>query len=94
MTHPIRTVIDMRPSRLLERALRGHVRNVDFGDLVNLVRALGFEEIGGRGSHRIFARDGVSELVNLQEERGQAKPYQVRQLVRLVRRYDLHLEDQ
>lgn len=36
--------------------------------------ALGFREIGGRGSHRIFAKDGVRELVNLQEEKGQGRP--------------------
>lgn len=34
------------------------------------------------------------ELVNLQVERGQAKRYQVRQVARLVRRYDLPLEDE
>jgi hypothetical protein len=84
----------MRPSRLLDRILRGEARNVEFGDLVQLVIALGFRELGGRGSHRVFARDGVTELVNLQEERGQAKPYQVRQIVTLVRRYDLQLEDE
>lgn len=84
----------MQPARLLSRVLRGDVRNVDFTDLVRLVLALGFREVGGRGSHRVFARPGVSELVNLQEERGRAKPYQVRQIVALVRRYDLRLEDE
>lgn len=41
----------------------------------------------------VFARRGVAELVNLQEEKGQAKPYQVRQVAELVRRYDLSLEE-
>jgi predicted RNA binding protein YcfA (HicA-like mRNA interferase family) len=84
----------MRPSRLLKRILSGDVRNVEFGDLVTLVIALGFREVGGRGSHRVFAHEGVTELVNLQHEKGQAKPYQVRQIVTLVRRYDLQLEDE
>lgn len=84
----------MRPARLLERILGGDVANVDFTDLVKLVVALGFQEVGGRGSHRVFARVGVTELVNLQEEKGQAKRYQVRQIVTLVRRYDLHVEDE
>lgn len=30
--------------------------------------ALGFQEVSGRGSHRVFARSGVPELVNLQDE--------------------------
>jgi hypothetical protein len=54
---------------------------------------LGSREVGGRGSHRVFARPDVAELVNLQAEKGQAKPYQVRQVATLVRRYDLQLED-
>ncbi|MGH7442222.1 MAG: hypothetical protein ACREKE_06050 [bacterium] len=36
---------------------------------------------------------GVEEQLNLQERRGQAKPYQLRQLATLVRRYDLGLEE-
>ncbi len=33
------------------------------------------------------------ELVNLQDVHGQAKPYQLRQLLRLIERYDLQLEE-
>jgi hypothetical protein len=84
----------VQESKLLRRILRGDTGNVDFGDLVRLVRALGFEEVGGRGSHRVFARPGVAEFLNLQEEKGQAKRYQVRQLADVVRRYDLHVEEQ
>jgi hypothetical protein len=67
---------------------------VSFDDLVRLVQALGFREVGGKGSHRVFAHPDVAELVNLQTERGQAKRYQVRQVAGLVRRYDLSLEDE
>lgn len=59
----------MQPTRLRERVLRGNVVNVDFADLVRLVTALGFREVGGRGSHRVFARAGVTELLNPQEEK-------------------------
>jgi hypothetical protein len=84
----------MRPARLLVRILQGHVGNVEFADLVRLVIALGFREIGGSGSHRVFARTGATELINLQEQKGQAKPYQVRQVATLVRRYDLMVEEE
>jgi hypothetical protein len=83
----------VRPARLLGRIQRGDVHNVAFDDLIRLVVALGFREVGGRGSHRVFARNGIAELVNLQMEQGNAKPYQVRQVATLVRRYDLNLED-
>jgi len=84
----------VQPARLRERILQGAVTNVDFADLVRLVVALGFREIAGRGSHRVFGREGVIELLNLQEQKGQAKPYQVRQVATVIRRYDLRVEDQ
>jgi len=83
----------MKPARLLARILAGNVTNISFSELIRLLVALGFTEIGGKGSHRIFARPGVVELVNLQEDGRQAKPYQVRQIAALVRRYALELED-
>lgn len=52
-----------------------------------------FREVCGRGSHRVFAHPNMAELVNLQTERGQAKRYQVRQVMSLVRKYDLSLEE-
>jgi hypothetical protein len=45
------------------------------------------------GSHNLDARPSVTELVNLQEVKGQAKPYQVRQFLRLVERYGLSLKE-
>jgi hypothetical protein len=84
----------MRPAKLLARILGGAATNVGFDDLIVLVTAIGFEEVGGKGSHRVFAHPDVAELLNLQEVRGQAKPYQVRQVVSLVRRYHLTLEDE
>ena len=45
------------------------------------------------GSHHIFARPDVPELINLQAVKGQAKPYQVRQFLKLVERYGLSLEE-
>jgi hypothetical protein len=35
----------------------------------------------------------VPELVNLQSHRAQAKPHQLRQVVALVRQYDLTIEE-
>ena len=93
MSEAVATLAAMKPSELLDRLLRGDTGNVDFADLVRLVEALGFRRMGGRGSHRVFARPGVAELINLQQEKGQAKTYQVRQVVTLVRRYHLSLED-
>ncbi len=68
------------------------MRNVRFADLCRLVEALGFELRRVSGSHHVFTHPQIPELINLQDVRGQAKPYQIRQLMRLVERYDLTLE--
>lgn len=83
----------MNERELLKRIARGAVANVAFADLRTLADALGFELRRVSGSHHVFAHPRVPELINLQSVRGQAKPYQVRQLLRLVERYDLRLED-
>ncbi|MGB8198717.1 MAG: hypothetical protein WCF33_03305 [Pseudonocardiaceae bacterium] len=54
--------------------------------------ALGFEQRWVSGSHYIFAHPAFAEIINLQQVRGQARPYQIRQLLRLVERYDLTVE--
>lgn len=63
--------------------------------MVNIPAAepFGFQLDRTSGSHHIFSHPGIPDLVNLQEKDGQAKPYQVRQFLRLVERYDLTLDD-
>jgi predicted RNA binding protein YcfA (HicA-like mRNA interferase family) len=83
----------MNRRQLLRRLLEGQLHNVSFPDLVNLVEGFGFRQLRVSGSHRIFAHPDLPELINLQVVRGEAKPYQIRQLLRLVERYNLKLED-
>jgi predicted RNA binding protein YcfA (HicA-like mRNA interferase family) len=67
---------------------------VSFSDMRRLVEAFGFELRRTSGSHHVFAHPEVRELINLQNVRGQAKPYQIRQFLRLVERYALTMEDE
>ena len=46
-----------------------------------------------KGSHHIFVHPEIEELVNLQEVSGQAKAYQVKQLLQLIERYNIIAED-
>ena len=78
---------------LLRRLVRGATRNVAFPDMVDLIEGFGFRLSRVRGSHHIFMHPGIPELLNLQEVRGQAKPYQIGQFLRLVERHDLTLEE-
>jgi predicted RNA binding protein YcfA (HicA-like mRNA interferase family) len=72
---------------------RAGSRNIRFSDLVRLARAFGWREARVSGSHHIHAHPKLHELLNLQDVQGKAKPYQVRQLLRLVERYKLSLKD-
>jgi predicted RNA binding protein YcfA (HicA-like mRNA interferase family) len=74
------------------RILRGKSdANVDFDDLRRMLQWLGFQE-RTRGSHHIFRRQGVRELINLQREGSKAKVYQVRQVRQVLLRYGLEGE--
>lgn len=81
-----------RAHKTLERLLRGQSdANVEFADLSTLLQALGFEE-RVRGSHHIFVRRGIDELLNLQHDGAKAKVYQVRQVRAVILKYNLALE--
>ena len=62
--------------------------NIGFNDLRVLLGTLGFEE-RIKGSHHIFTREDVEEIVNVQPKGGKAKPYQVRQVRQLITKYKL-----
>jgi len=62
--------------------------NVEFSALCNLLLRLGFEE-RVRGSHHIFAREGVMEILNLQPKGSKVKPYQVKQVRGILVKYRL-----
>jgi predicted RNA binding protein YcfA (HicA-like mRNA interferase family) len=83
----------VRLKRLLERARAGPA-NLRFAEARLLAEGLGFRLSRVSGSHHIFVHPTVPELVNLQEVSGKAKPYQVRQMLRLMERYNLALRDE
>lgn len=82
----------MNPKRLLLRISQSQ-GNVRFGDLERLAEALGFRLDRTSGSHRIYIHTVHRDAqLNLQPIGGQAKPYQVRQLLKLVEEYDLRIK--
>jgi hypothetical protein len=75
--------------KLLLQILRGASdRNIDFADLCQLLTRLGFQE-RVKGSHHIFTRDGLDEILNLQPGLNKARPYQVRQVRNVIIKYKL-----
>ncbi len=77
--------------KLLAKALGG-AKNIKFAEFVYLVENFGFHISRTKGSHHIFTHPNVDELLNLQNVKGQVKPYQVKQFLNLIEKYNLKTE--
>jgi predicted RNA binding protein YcfA (HicA-like mRNA interferase family) len=76
-------------NKLREKILLGHSdANIVFEDLCHLLRRWGFSERTS-GSHRIFSRNGVEEIINIQPKGSMAKSYQVAQVRDMILKYRL-----
>ena len=73
-----------RVNKLLDQILRGGAdANIPFPGMLQLLKRFGFQE-RIKGSHHIFSRDGVAEILNLQPHSGKCKPYQVKQVRNVI----------
>lgn len=79
--------------KLIAKILRGSSdTNVGFDELCNLLIHLDFSE-RIKGSHHVFRREGVPELINLQKDGSKAKAYQVKQVRSVLIDYKLTKDD-
>jgi len=69
--------------------IKDNPRNIRFNKICNIAEAFGFRFRGGKGSHRIYVKEGVVELLNFQNVNGKAKPYQVKQFIKIIEKYNL-----
>ena len=78
-----------RRDNTLDRILRGTSdANIPFAALCRLLHRLGFDE-RIRGSHHIFTKEGIEEILNLQSKGAKAKPYQVKQVRNVILKHKL-----
>ncbi len=82
----------MKKQKILQKILF-NTQNVRFNKMVGLVEAFGFRFSRISGGHHIFTHPEIAELVNLQNVKGQAKPYQIKQFLRLIEKYNLELKE-
>lgn len=81
-----------KKDKILQKILSGlSDKNISFSDLLNLLIKFGFS-MKVNGSHHIFSREDVEEIINLQPKNGQAKPYQVKQVRELIVKYRLNIK--
>ncbi|OGR90695.1 MAG: hypothetical protein A2V88_10620 [Elusimicrobia bacterium RBG_16_66_12] len=72
----------MKAAALLVR-IRTKRQNVRFSDFVALIQALGFARDRQRGSHVAY-HHACGAVLNIQNAGGEAKPYQIIQLLHVV----------
>lgn len=80
--------------KIREKLLLGDAdSNFDFDDLRRLLQAMGFSE-RIKGSHHIFAKVDVEEIINIQPVKSKAKAYQVKQVRNVVLKHRLGVKDE
>jgi hypothetical protein len=77
-----------RRQKLLEKA-RNNPAGIRFQEICLLAAQMGFTRRGGKGSHVVYDKEGVEEILTFQDRHGMAKPYQVRQLLAVIEKYRL-----
>jgi predicted RNA binding protein YcfA (HicA-like mRNA interferase family) len=78
--------------KLVKRILSGRQdRSIQFSELTNLLIYLGFY-MRIRGSHHIFFRPDIDEIINIQPLGSMAKAYQVKQVREIIIKYKLEEE--
>ena len=74
-------------SKLRMKILMGSAdTDIAFSELCQLLIRLGFAE-RLKGSHHIFTREDIEEIINLQPKHRKAKPYQIKQIRMLLTKY-------
>jgi hypothetical protein len=82
----------MEKKKIYER-LKRNPKDVRFESICRAAEVFGFRFRGGKGSHKIYVREGVREMLNLQNVGGKAKPYQVKQFLKVIETHKLLEEE-
>ena len=78
-----------RSQKILLKVLKGTSdNNISFSDLKQLLEHMEFD-IRIKGSHHIYTKEDVEEILNLQPKGSKAKPYQVKQVRKVIIKYKL-----
>jgi predicted RNA binding protein YcfA (HicA-like mRNA interferase family) len=83
----------VKPTKLYDNLLDDPSRIVTFRDFERLLRAFGFEHERTTGSHRHYVHPKVPWVLTVQPDGKDAKRYQVRRLLDIIREYELRIEE-
>ena len=83
----------MKKKKLLQKLLSG-TKNIRFSEAMACAEAFGFQLDRVNGSHHILTHQGIPELLNLQNVKGKAKAYQIKQFLQLIETHNLQMEEE
>ena len=69
-------------------AIRANPKGVRFSDACKAAETIGFVRAGGKGSHTVYAKTGEPTILNFQNRNGYIPPYQARQLIEMLDKYE------
>jgi hypothetical protein len=72
--------------------LRTKPNNIRFNRFLKIAFHLGFRVKGGRGSHVVLSKPNIPEILTIQDTGGRIKPYQVRQFLKILEKYNIEEE--
>jgi len=76
-------------AKFILKILNGSNDNdIVFFEMCNLLLYLGFSS-RIKGSHHIFYKDGIEEIINIQSKNGNVKAYQVKHIRDIIIKYKL-----
>ena len=82
-----------RWQRVFRKLISGSL-DIRFDDFVLVLEHFGFVLDRVQGSHHVFVHPEIPELLSVQPRKdGKAKPYQLRQFLKLVEEYSLRPRD-
>lgn len=81
-----------KPFKLYPLLLQSTDRTVSFRDFIALIEAFGFAHSRTKGSHLSYKHRTCPKLLVIQPVGKDAKRYQVREFLDLVREFELHME--
>ena len=80
--------------KLIAKILSGtNDKNIRFSELCNVLIKMEFQQ-RIKGDHHIFYKKGIEEIINIQPKKKMAKPYQVKQIRKLILDYKLGETDE
>ncbi|MBF0412288.1 MAG: type II toxin-antitoxin system HicA family toxin [Desulfamplus sp.] len=82
----------MNKTKLLTKLL-SNSKNIRFSEATGCAESFGFKLSRINGSHNIYSHPQVVELLNLQDVKGKAKDYQIKQLLEIIERYNLEMKE-